>query len=165
MIFNLIAEFYSTSAGRPITTGAGFDFCGQFYYLPIRDTVSLSECLRRRTIGLFLKLDLITRQFAQTLLYHTAYNPYFKQNTSQWNATDFIAQLTQFIPPWGVRYVHYYGLYSSRCKARWESLPLTSPMSPRLAGKTRVLISRPSTTLTPPYRPCLSAPADRHGQG
>ena len=31
---------------------------------------------------------------------------------------DFIAQLTQFIPPWGVRYVHYYGLYSSRCKAR-----------------------------------------------
>jgi hypothetical protein len=32
------------------------------------------------------------------VLYHTAYNPYFKQNTSLWSATDFIAHLTQPIP-------------------------------------------------------------------
>jgi len=31
--------------------------------------------------------------------------PYFKQNTTLWNAADFIAALTQFVPPWGVRYV------------------------------------------------------------
>ena len=36
------------------------------------------------------------------ILYHTSYNPYFKQNTSLWSAPDFIAHLTQFIPPWGV---------------------------------------------------------------
>ncbi|MCX6070772.1 MAG: transposase, partial [Chloroflexi bacterium] len=46
----------------------GFDSCGQFYYLPIHDTAHLAQCLRQRTVGLFLKLDLITRQFAETLL-------------------------------------------------------------------------------------------------
>jgi hypothetical protein len=64
------------------------------------------------------------------VLYHTAYNPYFKHNTTLWNATDFIAALTQFIPPWGVRSIHYYGLYSSRCKARWESLPHVARVAP-----------------------------------
>jgi hypothetical protein len=36
--------------------------------LPIHDTAHTAECLRRGTIGLFLKLDLITQQFAETLL-------------------------------------------------------------------------------------------------
>jgi hypothetical protein len=57
------------------------------------------------------------------VLYHTSYNPYFKQNTSMWSASDFMAHLTQFIPPWGVRLIHYYGLYSSRCKARCQVWP------------------------------------------
>ncbi len=35
------------------------------------------------------------------VLYHTAYNPYLKHNTALWNASDFIAALTQFIPPRG----------------------------------------------------------------
>ena len=33
------------------------------------------------------------------VLYHTSCNPYFKQNTNLWSAPDFIAHLTQFIPP------------------------------------------------------------------
>jgi hypothetical protein len=37
------------------------------------------------------------------VLYHTSYNPYFKQNASLWSAPDFIAHLTQFIHPWGMR--------------------------------------------------------------
>ena len=65
------------------------------------------------------------------VLYHTSYNPYFKQNTSLWSATDFIAHLTQFIPPWGVRLIHYYGLYSSRCKAQWPRLPHIARVAPR----------------------------------
>ena len=204
LIFTLIAQFYSIVVGTAISTAAvvayqpfgdslrfnphfqalilegGFDSAGQFYYLPIRDTVSLCECLRRRTIGLFLKLGLIIQQFAETLLcwkhsgfsvdnsvhldgrdhrarqalaqyisraplslqkvtydrpggkvlYHTAYNPYFKQNISLWTATDFIAQLTQFIPPWGVRSIHYYGLCSSRCKACWQRLPHIARVAP-----------------------------------
>jgi hypothetical protein len=175
LIFNLIPEFYSTTAGKPISTAAviayqpfgdslrfnphfhalilegGFDLNGQFYHLPIHDTPRLSECLRRRTIGLFLKLGLIAEQFAQTLLCwrHSGFSvdnsvrldggdhharqalaqyiaraPLSLQKLtydqpgskvlyhgaiSMWNAPDFIAQLTQCIPPWGVRYVHYYG--------------------------------------------------------
>jgi hypothetical protein len=235
LIFNLIAQFYATAAGKPITTAAvvapqpfgdslrfnphfhalilegGFDSAGQFYYLPIHDTARFAECLRQRTIGLFLKLDLITQQFAETLLcwkhsgfsvdnsvrldggdhkarqalaqyiaraplslqkltydrpggrvlYHTAYNPYFKQNTTLWNATDFIAALTQFIPPWGVRYVHYYGLYSSRCKARWDSLPHVARVAP-VGWKDSHAAPPPaaaahSATQTVPQRLCRSA--------
>ena len=70
------------------------------------------------------------RQTRRKVLYHTDYNPYFKQNTTLWDAMDFIAALTQFIPPWGVRYVHYYGLYSSRCKARWQRLPHVARLAP-----------------------------------
>lgn len=44
--------------------------------------------------------------------HHTSFDPYFKQNTDLCSATDFIAHLTQFIPPWGVRYIHYYRLCS-----------------------------------------------------
>ena len=65
------------------------------------------------------------------VLYHTTYNPYLRQNTNLWSATDFIAHLTQFIPPWGVRYIHYYGLYSSRCKARWPRLPHIARVAPQ----------------------------------
>jgi hypothetical protein len=52
--------------------------------------------------------------------HHTACNPCFKHNPSLWSAPDSIAQLTQLIPLWGVRFIHYYVLYSSRCKARWH---------------------------------------------
>jgi hypothetical protein len=204
LIFSLIAEFYSAAAAKPISSAAilayqpfgdalrvnphfhalilegGFDPDGQFYFLPIHDTAPLAQLLRQRTVGLFLKLGLITEQFAATLLcwrhsgfsvdnsvrldggdhtarqalaqyiaraplsiqkltydraggkvlYHTSYNPYFKQNTSLWSAPDFIAHLTQFIPPWGVRYIHYYGLYSSRCKAQWQRWPHVARVAP-----------------------------------
>jgi hypothetical protein len=159
----------------------GFDPNGQFSFLPIHDTARLTRLLRQRTVGLFLKLGLITERFSQTLLcwrhsgfsvdnsvrldggdhaarqalaqyiaraplslqkltydrsggkilYRTSCNPYFKQNTSLWSAPDFIAHLTQFIPPWGVRSIHYYGLYSSRCKAHWSRLPHIARVAPQ----------------------------------
>jgi hypothetical protein len=167
--------------GAALILEGGFDPNGQFYFLPIHDTARLAQLLRQRTIGLFLKLGLITEQFSETLLcwrhsgfsvdnsvrldgsdhtarqalaqyiaraplslqkltydraggkvrYHTSFNPYFKQNTSLWSAPDFIAHLTQFIPPGGVRYIHYYGLYSSRCKARWPRLPYIARVAPQ----------------------------------
>ena len=102
------------------------------------------------------------------ILYHTDYNPYFKQNTTLWNAADFIAALTQFFPPlprysaeWGVRYVHYYGLYSSRCKARWPHLPHVARLAPA-AWKDSHSLEVPSETtpkqsLTVPQCACRSA--------
>jgi hypothetical protein len=189
----------------------GFDPDGQFYYLPIHDTARLTQLLRQRTIGLFLKLGLISEPFAETLLrwrhsgfsvnnavrleagdhrarqalaqyiaraplslqslvydaagarilYRTSYNPYFKQNTTLWNATDFIAALTQFIPPWGVRHIHYFGLYSSRCKARWHRWPHVARVAPtgwKNSHPEQVPVDAGlSQTLAVPQRACRSA--------
>jgi hypothetical protein len=44
----------------------------------------------------------------------------------------FHRRFTQFIPPWGVRCIHYYGLYSSPCKARWQRLPHVARVAPAL---------------------------------
>jgi len=41
------------------------------------------------------------------------------------------ARQTARVPPWGVRYIHYYGLYSSRCKARWQAWPHILRAAPR----------------------------------
>jgi hypothetical protein len=106
----------------------GFDSKGQFYYLPIRDTTWLAQLLRWRHSGFSVdnsvRLDGDDHTARQALaqyiaraplslqkltydrtgakvLYHTSYNPYFKQNTNLWSAPDFIAHLTQFIPPLG----------------------------------------------------------------
>jgi hypothetical protein len=236
LIFSLMAEFYSTACGKQITTAAvvgfqpfgealrynphfhalilegGFDPEGHFVQVPVHDTARLAQLLRQRTIGLFVKLDLITEQFAETLLrwrhsgfsvdnsvrlgggdpkarqalaqyiaraplslqklsydavgakilYHTNYNPYFKQNTTLWDAVDFIAALTQFIPPWGVRSVHYYGLYSSRCKARWSRWPHVAAVAPggwkESHGEQGSAETVPSqTTQTVAQRDCRSA--------
>jgi hypothetical protein len=71
------------------------------------------------------------------VFYHTAYNPYLKQNTTLWSAPDSIAQLNEFIPP---------GAYATCTTAactllharRAGSACPTSLVSPRLAGKTRM---------------------------
>ncbi len=228
LIFNLITEFYRAAAGKPITTAAviayrpfgdslrfnphfhalilegGFDSAGQFYHLPVHDTARLAECLRQRTIGLFLKLGLVAQPFAENLLcwrhsgfsvdnsvpldggdhktrqalaqyiaraplslqklsyeragskvlYHTDYNPYFKQNTTLWEATDFIAALTQFVPPWGVRCIHYYGLYSSRCKARWQHLPHVARLAPAAWRDAQIPPPWTENLHNPPFRHC-----------
>ena len=84
LIFSLIVEFYSAAAGKPISSASilayqpfsdalrfkphfhaliledGFNPNGQFYFLPIHDTARLTQLLRQRTVGLFLKLGLIT---------------------------------------------------------------------------------------------------------
>ncbi len=84
LIFSLIAGFYSAAAGKPIASAAslayqpfgdalrlnpnfhalilegGFDPDGQFYFLPIHESAPLAQLPRQRTVGLFLKLDLIT---------------------------------------------------------------------------------------------------------
>jgi hypothetical protein len=83
--------------------------------------------------GLPLSLEKLTHDaLGGKILYHTSYNPWLKQNTTLWDAMDFIAALTQFIPPWSVRCIHYYGLCSSRCEARWQRLPYVARVAPAL---------------------------------
>jgi hypothetical protein len=69
--------------------------------------------------------------------------------------------LTQFIPPWGVRYMHYYGLYSSRCKARWQRWPHIARVALPAWKDSHAeqLPTDPGTapTQTVPQRACRSA--------
>ena len=39
------------------------------------------------------------------VLFHTKYNPYFQQSLKLFAVTDFIAELTQHLPPKGVHYI------------------------------------------------------------
>ena len=49
---------------------------------------------------------LVVQDHTATVLYHTAYNPYFR-------ATDFIAELLQHLPDPPLRLIRRYGLYAS----------------------------------------------------
>jgi hypothetical protein len=51
--------------------------------------------------------------------YHSTYNPYLGENLKVWDALDFLALATSFIPPQGVRLIRYFGLYSSRSRWQW----------------------------------------------
>jgi hypothetical protein len=57
------------------------------------------------------------------VIFHTKYNPYFKENLKLFAVTDFIAELTQHIPPKGTHYIRRYGLYASRSRGTWSRKP------------------------------------------
>jgi hypothetical protein len=46
------------------------------------------------------------------------------------NACDFLAELTQHIPPKGVQLIRRYRLYSSRTKGAWQSMPHVAERDP-----------------------------------
>jgi hypothetical protein len=52
------------------------------------------------------------------VFYHTKYNEYWGENVKLFKASDFIAELTQHIPPKHKHLIRYYGLYSSRTKGK-----------------------------------------------
>jgi hypothetical protein len=53
-----------------------------------------------------------------TIIYMTKYNEYWKENIKLFKAGNFIAELTQHIPPKHKHLIRYYGLYSSRTKGK-----------------------------------------------
>jgi len=61
--------------------------------------------------------------FKGRVLFHTKYSDYFKQNVHLFDALDFLAELTQHIPPKGLQFIRRYGLYASRTKGRWNEMP------------------------------------------
>jgi len=70
----------------------------------IRHPVSLQKILYVRSKG--------------TVIYKTKYNEYWKENIKLFKASDFIAELTQHVPPKHKHLIRYYGLYSSRTKGK-----------------------------------------------
>jgi hypothetical protein len=68
--------------------------------------------------------------FKGRVLFHTKYSEYFKQNLHMFDALDFLAELTQHIPPKGLQLIRRYGLYASRTKGRWEEMPWVAKRAP-----------------------------------
>jgi hypothetical protein len=59
---------------------------------------------------------LVVEDHTATLLYRTAYNPYFRTYRKLFRAADFLAELLQHQPDPRLRLIRCYGLYSSRSR-------------------------------------------------
>jgi len=92
-----------------------------------KSRTSLAEYISRPPISLN---KIQYESFKGRVLFHTRYNEYFKENLHMFEATDFLAELTQHIPPKGVQLIRRYGLYSSRIKGNWENIPEVSERAP-----------------------------------
>jgi hypothetical protein len=88
--------------------------------------IALAQYIARPPLSL---AKLTYEPFAGKVIFHTSFNPALGENVKVWDALQFIALATQFIPgaaavssetarapPQGVRLIHYYGLYSSRSR-------------------------------------------------
>jgi hypothetical protein len=91
-----------------------------------RSREALSQYMARAPVPLN---KLVVEDHAATVLYRTAYNPYFRTNLKVFRATDFIAELLQHLPDSRLRWIRRYGLYSSRSRGTW----LRNPHLVRLA--------------------------------
>jgi hypothetical protein len=78
--------------------------------------VSLAQSIARAPLSLE---QLSHDELDGKALYHSADNPYLGENLKVWDALDFLALATSFIPPQGVRLIRYFGLYSSRSRWKW----------------------------------------------
>ena len=68
--------------------------------------------------------------FKGKVLFRTKYSEYFGENTHLFDALEFLAELTQHIPPRRVQMIRRYGLYSSRTKGRWSQMPHVAARAP-----------------------------------
>jgi hypothetical protein len=88
---------------------------------------SLAEYIARPPISL---KKIHYEPFKGRVLFHTKYSEYFKQNLHMFDALDFLAELTQHIPPKRLQLIRRYGLYASRTKGRWEDMPWVTHRAP-----------------------------------
>ena len=88
---------------------------------------SLAQYLARPPISL---KKVSFESFGGKVLFHTSFNEYFKENLKLFDAADFIALLTQHLPPKGAQYLRRYGLYSSRSRGKWADKPHVAALAP-----------------------------------
>ncbi len=89
---------------------------------------SLAEYIARPPISL---KKIHYEPFKGRVLFHTTYSEYFKENLHMFDALDFLAELTQHIPPKRLQLIRRYGLYASRTKGRWEQMPWVAERAPQ----------------------------------
>jgi hypothetical protein len=99
---------------------SGFSIDNSVRILDESTQASLAEYIARPPISL---KKIRYEPFKGKVLFHTKYSEYFKQNVHLFDALDFLAELTQHIPPKGLQLIRRYGLYASRTKGRWEAMP------------------------------------------
>ena len=106
---------------------SGFSIDNSVQILDGKSRISLAEYISRPPISL-KKINY--EPFKGRVLFHTHYNEYFKENLHMFEAADFLAELTQHIPPKGVQLIRRYGLYSSRIKGNWEKYTEVAERAP-----------------------------------
>ena len=95
---------------------SGFSIDNSVRILTDKARISLSEYISRSPVSL---KKLHYEPFKGRVLFHTHYNQYFGENVHMFDGCDFLAQLTQHIPPKGIHYIRRYGLYASRTRGKW----------------------------------------------
>ncbi len=90
---------------------------------------NLSQYVARPPISL---KKVFYEPFHSKVLFKTKYNDYFKENVKMFDAEDFIADLTLHIPPKNVQYIRRYGLYASRTRGIWTSMPEVIARAPEV---------------------------------
>jgi len=96
---------------------SGYSIDNSVQILTDKARINLSEYISRAPVSL-KKLNY--EPFKGRVLYHTQYNQYFGENVHMFSGCDFLAELTQHIPPKGIQYIRRYGSYSSRTKGNWS---------------------------------------------
>lgn len=106
---------------------SGFSIDHSVRILDKKSQESLAQYIARPPVSL---KKIRYEPFKGRVLFHTTYSDYFKENMHMFDAPDFIAELTQHVPPKGVQLIRRYGLYSSRIKGRWTNMPHVARYAP-----------------------------------
>ena len=98
---------------------SGFNIDNTVQILDQEAQENLSEYISRPPISL---KKIRCEPFKDRVLFHTKYSNYFKENVHMFDALDFLAELTQQVPPKRTQLIRRYGLYSPR--SLFSSRPL-----------------------------------------
>ena len=106
---------------------SGFSIDNSVRILDGKTQENLAEYLARPPLSLKkIRYD----PFKGRILFHTTYSDYFKENMHMFDALDFLAELTQHIPPKRLQLIRRYGLYASRTKGCWDQMPHVAERAP-----------------------------------
>jgi hypothetical protein len=89
---------------------SGFSIDNSVRILDESSQESLAEYIARPPISL---KKIRYEPFKGKVLFHTKYSEYFRQNVHLFDVLDFLAELTQHIPPKRLQLIRRYGLYAS----------------------------------------------------
>ena len=106
---------------------SGFSIDNSVRVTDARSQESLAQYISRPPVSL---KKIRYERFKGRVLFHTTYSEYFGENTHLFDALDFLAELTQHIPPRRVQLIRRYGLYSSRTKGCWSQMPHVAARAP-----------------------------------